>query len=237
MNRAVIDIVDEGKIKNMLMLIEAMGVISKYVSKYNQIFFQEKIEPITLQPMKIKEPVTFYVDSIGILNEIPLESVDNVSFSLVDGPQFTIINGNQIRTEFSFTLSLLARYENNIFEMIKLPSDIGTKVMTKYDLTKKQVAENPTQTMQWVGDRFIYTITNPLSSFDKPIPPEILGNDNLKENIVLKNMMWSADIGEISFYGTGSPPVLSTEVDLGVDQDLYIMLELEEEILIDGEVQ
>lgn len=226
------------KADEQLISINAFRILLRYVSDHTQIFFQEKRDPVTGLPLKKKEPVTLFIDHAGVLNDIPLECISKVMFRLTEDPRLVFVCNTKVRLELSFILLMLVTYEGTgNYELITLPEDIGFNVTTLYDLTEKQIANSAVQTLQWVGDHFVYTLTVPFSDFEGTLPPGLLDSEALRGNVTLRNMEWAATIDGVSFDGTSSPPVLATRVDLSVSQDILLRVGIEEGILVNGTVE
>lgn len=219
------------------MYIQSFQVLAKYQQDNVQIFFQEKRHPETGQLLRKKEPVTLFINHAGILNQFPLECICHLELRLTEEPRLTFICDKKVKLEFGFVLYLVAKFEgSDEFELIVLPQDIGIDVTTLYDLTEKQTANPIIQTLQWVGDRFVYTIILTFDEFEGFIPVELIDTGTLVGNVTLSNMTWTLDIDGVSFDGTGSPPVLATRVDLAVFQDMIIRIGVEQGILVSGTV-
>jgi hypothetical protein len=213
--------------------ILVLKTLARFRSKDTQIFFQEKRDPVTGVRLGIKEPVTLFINNAGDFNEFPLECVQCVIVR-TDEPTWTSICGKKIRISIGFKVLLLVKFSgSNTFELITLPDDIGTSVTTLYDLSEVQVSQSIIQTMQRVGDRFIYTITIPFNEFDGTPPAD----ENFNVIITLRNMTWNAEIGDTGFNGTGSPPVPSTRVDLAIFYDILVQIAIETEITMAGTVE
>lgn len=222
---------------NKPLCIQSFRVLAKFQQEHVQIFFQEKRDPMTGKRLRKKEPVTLFINNAGILNEYPLECISCIKVRLVDEPRITFICDKKVRLEIGFIIYLVVKFEGNQeYELIVLPQDLGIDVNTLYDLTEKQIANSVVQTMQWVGDRFVYTLTATFDEFDGIIPPGLIASNTLIGNVTLRNTTWTFDIDGVSFDGTGSPPVLATRVDLAIFQDIIIRIGIEQGILVDGEV-
>lgn len=218
--------------KKKLVNILVLKTLSRFKSKCTQIFFQEKRDPVTGERLGVKEPVTLFIDNAGDFNEFPLECIQCVIVP-TDEPTWSLICGKRIKISVGFKVLLLVKFAgSNTFELITLPDDIGTRVTTLYDLTEVQVSRSIIQTMQIVGDRFIFTMSIPFSEFEGTIP----AGADFDVIITLRNMTWNADIGDTGFHGTGSPPVLSTRVDLSIFYDILVQIATEEEITVAGTV-
>jgi len=199
-----------------------------------QIFFQEKRDPETGERLRIKEPVTLFIDNAGEFNEFPLECIQCLMVRFTQEPTWSYVCGKKIKISVGFKIMMLVKFaDSNIYELITLPDDIGIKLTTLYDLSEKQVSQSIYQSMQRVGDEFIYTMIIDLSEFEGSLPED----DNFQVIIRFRNMTWNAEIGDVGFNGTGSPPVLSTRVDLSVFYDILIQLAVEEEVTVIGTVE
>jgi hypothetical protein len=197
-----------------------------------QIFFQEKRDPVTGQRLGIKEPVTLFINNTGDFYQYPLECVQCVVVRL-DEPTWSYVCGKKVKVSVGFKVMLLVKYSGSeSYELITLPDDIGIKCTTLYDLSEKQVSHSIYQTMQRVGDKFIYTMVIDLSDFSGVIP-----GDDFKVVALFRNMTWSAEIGEVGYDGTSSPPVPATRVDLAIFYDILVQLVVEEEITVNGMVE
>jgi len=214
--------------------ILALRTLSRFESIGTQIFFQEKRDPVTGERLAVKEPVTLFIDNAGIFNDYPLECVQCVMVRFTDPPQWSYICPNRIKVSVGFKVMLLVKFSgSDTYELITLPDDIGVKCTTLYDLSEVQVSRSIYQTMQLVGDRFIYSMIIPFSEFVGTLP-----QDNIFTVIAdFRNMTWNAEIGETGFHGTGSPPVLSTRVDLSIFYDIFVRIGVEEEITVAGTVE
>jgi len=210
--------------------ILALRSLARFESNSTQIFFQEKRNPVTGTRLGKKEPVTLFIDNAGDFNEYPLECIQCV-FVRTDEPTWSFICGKKVKITFGFKVILLAKFTGaDSYEIITLPDDIGVKCTTLYDLSEVQVSRSIVQTMQRVGDRFIYTMTITLDEFTGTIPAD----DDFTVIVTLRNMTWNAEIGDTGFEGTGSPPVPATRVDLSVFYDILVQLASEEEITVIG---
>ena len=206
--------------------------LAKFQAEDTQIFFQEKRDPVTGERLAIKEPVTLFIDNAGDFYEYPLECIQCVVVR-TDEPEWSYICDDKIKISLGFKVILVAKFSgSNTFEIITLPDDIGIKCTTLYDLSEVQVSRSIYQTMQRVGDRFIYTMTISFSEFEGIIPPDI----DFTVITAFRNMTWNADIGETGFHGTGSPPVPSSRVDLSIFYDILVQIATEEEITVTGTV-
>ena len=207
--------------------------LAKFQAEDTQIFFQEKRDPVTGERLGIKEPVTLFIDNAGDFYEYPLECIQCVVVR-TDEPEWSYICDDKIKISLGFKVILVAKFSgSNTFEIITLPDDIGIKCTTLYDLSEVQVSRSIYQTMQRVGDRFIYTMTISFSEFEGIIPPDI----DFTVITAFRNMTWNAEIGETDFHGTGSPPVLSTRVDLSIFFDIFVRIAVEEEMTVSGFVE
>ena len=207
--------------------------LAKFQAEDTQIFFQEKRDPVTGERLAIKEPVTLFIDNAGDFYEYPLECIQCVVVR-TDEPEWSYICDDKIKISLGFKVILVAKFSgSNTFEIITLPDDIGIKCTTLYDLSEVQVSRSIYQTMQRVGDRFIYTMTISFSEFEGIIPPDI----DFTVITAFRNMTWNAEIGETDFHGTGSPPVLSTRVDLSIFFDIFVRIGVEEEMTVSGFVE
>jgi len=207
--------------------------LAKFQAEDTQIFFQEKRDPVTGERLAIKEPVTLFIDNAGDFYEYPLECIQCVVVR-TDEPEWSYICDDKIKISLGFKVILVAKFSgSNTFEIITLPDDIGIKCTTLYDLSEVQVSRSIYQTMQRVGDRFIYTMTISFSEFEGIIPPDI----DFTVITAFRNMTWNAEIGETDFHGTGSPPVLSTRVDLSIFFDIFVRIAVEEEMTVSGFVE
>ena len=205
---------------------------ARYKEKNLQIFFQEKRDPVTGQRLGIKEPVTLFIDNAGPLNEFPLECIECVEVQLGE-PSWSYC-ANRIRIRIPFRIFLVVKFmDQGSYEMIVLPDDIGVRVTTLYDLSEPQVSRSLYQTMQRVGDVFICTIVIPVDRFTG----FVLVNDDFTVITRLTDLTWNADIGEVSFSGTGSPPAPATRVDLSIFYDLLVLIAVEEELTVLGETE
>lgn len=213
--------------------ILALRALSRFEKNCTQIFFQEKRDPVTGARLGKKEPVTLFIDNAGAFNEFPLECIQCV-YVRTDEPTWSYICGKKVKITLGFKVILLAQFSgSNTYEIITLPDDIGVKCTTLYDLSEIQIAHSIVQTMQIVGDRFIYTITITLDEFTGTIPAD----DDFTVIATFRNMTWNAEIGDTNFDGTGSPPVPATRVDLSIFYDLLVQLATEEEITVVGTVE
>ena len=139
--------------------------LAKFQAEDTQIFFQEKRDPVTGERLAIKEPVTLFIDNAGDFYEYPLECIQCVVVR-TDEPEWSYICDDKIKISLGFKVILVAKFSgSNTFEIITLPDDIGIKCTTLYDLSEVQVSRSIYQTMQRVGDRFIYTMTISFSEF------------------------------------------------------------------------
>jgi len=207
--------------------------LAKFQAEDTQIFFQEKRDPVTGERLAIKEPVTLFIDNAGDFYEYPLECIQCVVVR-TDEPEWSYICDDKIKISLGFKVILVAKFSgSNTFAIITLPDDIGIKCTTLYDLSEVQVSRSIYQTMQRVGDRFIYTMTISFSEFEGIIPPDI----DFTVITAFRNMTWNAEIGETDFHGTGSPPVLSTRVDLSIFFDIFVRIAVEEEMTVSGFVE
>ncbi|NLX63273.1 MAG: hypothetical protein GX022_00615 [Clostridiaceae bacterium] len=207
--------------------------LAKFKSKNTQIFFQEKRDPVTGERLGIKEPVTLFIDNAGDFFEYPLECIQCVVVR-TDEPQWSYICDDKIKISVGFKVILVVKFSgSNTYEIITLPDDIGVKCTTLYDLSVVQVSRSIYQTMQRVGDRFIYTMIIPFSEFEGILPQD----NNFTVIAAFRNMTWNAEIGETDFHGTGSPPVLSTRVDLSIFYDIFVRIVVEEEMTVSGIVE
>jgi len=205
---------------------------ARYKEKNLQIFFQENRDPVTGQRLGIKEPVTLFIDNAGPLNEFPLECIECVEVQLGE-PSWSYC-ANRIRIRIPFRIFLVVKFmDQGSYEMIVLPDDIGVRVTTLYDLSEPQVSRSLYQTMQRVGDVFICTIVIPVDRFTG----FVLVNDDFTVITRLTDLTWNADIGEVSFSGTGSPPAPATRVDLSIFYDLLVLIAVEEELTVLGETE
>jgi len=205
---------------------------ARFKEKNLQIFFQEKRDPVTGQRLGIKEPVTLFIDNAGPLNEFPLECIECVEVQLGE-PSWSYC-ANRIRIRIPFRIFLVVKFmDQGSYEMIVLPDDIGVRVTTLYDLSEPQVSRSLYQTMQRVGDVFICTIVIPVDRFTGFVPV----NDDFTVITRLTDLTWNADIGEVSFSGTGSPPAPATRVDLSIFYDLLVLIAVEEELTVLGETE
>lgn len=206
-------------------------VLSRYPAQDIQDFFQEK--RILGIPVRTKEPLTVYINNAGSFNEYPVESINNVIMQIVDDPVLTFQSSKKIKMELSYKVMLVVKYEGiGTYELITLPDDIGVKCTTLYDLTEKQISHSIYQTFQWVGNRFLFTMTVPISEFDRPVP---VGLD-LIGTASMNSLRWNAEIGEVTFDGTSSPPVPSTRVDISIGHDYLLRVGIEDEITVNGTV-
>ena len=134
-----------------------------------------------------------------------------------------------------FRIFFLAKFSGwDTYELIVLPDDIGVKVNTLYDLSEKQVSHSLYQTLQRVGNVFVYTIIIPIEDFVGSIPAAGL---DFSVITTLRNMSWDAEIGEVCFCGTSSPSVPATRVDLSIFFDILVQILVEEELAVIGEVE
>lgn len=209
------------------------SIVAKLKEKDIQIFFQEMRDPVTNEPLRQKEPVTLFIDNAGDFNQYPLECIECVRVQFTESPSWSCICGKKIKVTVPFRIFLVAKFTGwEPYELIVLPDDIGVKVTTLYDLSEKQVSNSLYQTLQRVGDVFIYTIIIPFEDFVGTIPEGL----NFTVVTMLRNMSWEAEIGEVCFCGTGSPPVPATRVDLSIFYDLLIQILADEELTVLGEV-
>ena len=214
--------------------ILALRPLAGFKAKDTQIFFQEKRDPVTGERLGIKEPVTLFIDNAGDFYEYPLECIQCVIVRFTDDPEWSYICDNRIKISVGFKVMLLVKFSGiDTYELITLPDDIGVKCTTLYDLSEIQVSRSIYQTMQRVGDRFIYTMTIPFSEFVGILPQD----NNFTVITAFRNMTWNAEIGETGFHGTGSPPVLSTRVDLSMFYDIFVRIVVEEEMTVSGIVE
>ena len=214
--------------------ILALRPLARFKACGTQIFFQEKRDPATGERLGIKKPVTLFIDNAGDFNEFPLECIKCLIVRFTQEPTWSYVCGKKVKTTVGFKIMLLVKFsDSNIYELITLPDDIGIKITTLYDLSEKQVSQSIYQTMQRVGDEFIFTMLIPLSEFEGSIPED----DNFKVIIRFRNMTWNAEIGDVGFNGTGSPPVLSTRIDLSVFYDILVQIAVEEEMTVSETVE
>ncbi|NLM73416.1 MAG: hypothetical protein GX184_05235 [Clostridiaceae bacterium] len=206
---------------------------ARFEEKDVQIFFQEKRDPVTGQRLQTKEPVTLFINNAGPFNEFPVECIQDVKVKFVGKPTWTCLCGNRIRITVPFKVFLLVQFADNSYDLITLPDDIGVKVTTLYDLTEKQISRSILQTMQIVGNVFVYTITIPVDDFTGVVPADTLFTVVTR----LRNMTWNADIGAVCFCGTSSPPVPATTVDLAIFFDLIVQVVVEDELTVLGELE
>lgn len=218
--------------------IQTVQVLARYQQEQVQIFFQETRDPVTGQRLKKKEPVTLFIDHAGILNEYPLSCISCLLIKLTEEPKLTFICDSKVRLELGFQAFLVVSYEELPgFELITLPQDLGINVTSLYDLTEKQVSNSAVQTMQWVGNKLVYTLTVPFTDFEGVIPPGLIGSDALVASVSMRNMSWLYELGGVSYDGIGSPPVLATRVDLAVFEDIILRIGVEQGILVNGRVE
>jgi|BioPla2DNA2_1021312.scaffolds.fasta_scaffold03603_10 hypothetical protein len=214
--------------------ILALRSLARYAECGVQVFFQEKRDPATGERLGIKEPVTLFIDNSGDFNEYPLECIECVMVRFTGPPEWSYICGKKIKVSIGFKVILLAKFSgSDTYEIINLPEDIGIRCTTLYDLTEPQVSRSIYQTMKIVGDRFVYTMIIPLSEFEGILPQD----DIFTVIAAFRNMTWNAEIGDTGFYGIGSPPVLSTRVDLSILYDILVQIAVEEEITVSGTVE
>lgn len=214
--------------------ILALRPLARFKACGTQIFFQEKRDPATGERLGIKKPVTSFIDNAGDFNEFPLECIQCLIVRFTQKPTWSYVCGKKIKISVGFKIMMLVKFsDSNIYELITLPDDIGIKLTTLYDLSEKQVSQSIYQSMQRVGDEFIFTMLIPLSEFEGVIPAD----DSFRVIVRLRNMTWNAEIGDVGFDGTGSPPVPSTRVDLSVFYDILVQIAVEEEITVSGTVE
>mgnify|MGYP000848408782 CR=1 FL=1 len=206
---------------------------ARFCERNLQIFFQEKRDPVTGQRLAEKEPVTLFIDNAGTFNEYPLECIECLEVQL-GNPSWSFLCDNRIKISIPFKIFILAKFsDQGSYELILLPDDIGVKVTTLYDLSEKQISRSLYQTMQRVGNTFVYTIIIPVDRFTGFVP---VGQD-FSVITRLTNMTWNAEIGEVCFCGTGSPPAPATRVDLSIFYDLLVQIAVEQELTVMGEVE
>lgn len=211
-------------------------ILARYFAPDTQICFQEHRDLIGT-PTGTKEPVTLYIDNAGDYNQYPVQCVTETIFSLIDIPTNTIICNSKSRITITFKVFLLVKYQNVAAPgLIVLPDDIGTKVMTQYDLTQPQNKNHttPKETMQIVGGNFVYTADVPLSMFDNPLTKDELADCSLQSHVILKCMRWLVDVDGTSNSGTGTPPAAATTVALEIFEDVLDKIGIDQDIFVTG---
>lgn len=211
-------------------------ILCKYFGPNTQIFFQEHRNP-NGTPAGTKEPVKLYIDNAGNSNQHPVQCVTEVILSLIDCPTNTIICNSKSRVTITFKVFLLVKFQGVAApSLIVLPDDIGTKVMTQYDLTQPQYKnhDNPKETMQIIGDNFVYTADIPLSQFDCQLTKDQLNDCSLQSHVLLKCLKWVIDVDGVGNNGTGTPPAAATTVTLSISEDLLDKIGIDQDIYITG---
>lgn len=212
-------------------------ILARYLGANTQILFQEHRDPITGLPDGTKEPVTLYIDNAGDLNQYPVQCITEVIQSLIGVPTNTIICNSKSRITITFKVFLLVKFQGlTAPKLIVLPDDIGTSVMTKYDLTQPQNKNHdyPKETLQIVDGNFVYTADIPLSMFDNQLTQDQLNDPTLQSHVLLRCMTWSVDVDGVANNGTGTPPVAATTVTLAKYEDILDKIGIDQDILING---
>lgn len=212
-------------------------ILARYLGAGTQILFQEHRDPVTGIPDGTKEPLTLYIDNGGDSNQYPVQCISEVIQSLIGIPTNTIICNSKSRISFAFKVFLLVKFQGLAApSLIVLPDDIGSKVMTEYDMTQPQNINHnvPKETLQIVGGNFVYTADIPLSMFDNPLTQDQLNDPTLQSHVILRCMTWTVDVDGVGYNGTGTPPVLATTVYLSKFEDILDKIGIDQDIFIDG---
>ncbi|HBM81881.1 MAG: hypothetical protein QME45_14195 [Clostridiales bacterium] len=212
-------------------------ILARYIGNNTQILFQEHRDPLTGLPDGTKEPVTLYINNAGVDSLNPVQCISEVILSLTDCPTNTIICNSKSRISISFKVFLLTKFQDVAApSLIVLPDDMGTSVMTEYDLTQPQNISNtnPKETLQIVNGNFVYTADIPLTQFDHELTKDQLNDCSLQSHVLLKCMNFLVDVDGTGNNGTGTPPALATTVTLSITEDIIDKIGIDQDVFVQG---
>jgi len=166
-----------------------------------------------------------------------VQCISEVILSLIECPTNIIICNSKSRISITFKVFLLVKFQGLAApSLIVLPDDIGTSVMTQYDLTLPQNKNHatPKETLQIVNNNFVYTADIPLSQFDNPLAQDQLNDCTLQSHVLLKCMSFLIDVDGVANDGTGTPPVPATTVTISISEDILDKIGIDQDIFIEG---
>ena len=105
-----------------------------------------------------------------------------------------------------------------------------------YDLTIPQHKnhDQPKETLQIADGNFMYVVDIPLTEFDNQLTLNQLHDPTLQSYVLLKNVSWEVDVGDIVRNGTGEPPLQATSISILVSQDIVDKIGIDQDIIING---